>query len=129
MVVSALYCHNNFGKNWKNLARAESRPVTDPCTRAESRARRTARPGVVRGLRPGPPDRSSNALPEPLEQFRGGSDIAERGRADPSLCRRLHFIPLGIHGSSFAASDLAPELTGMPQKSKKGPRFLFTILE
>ena len=37
--------------------------------------------------------------------------------------------PFGIQGSSLLTSAFADELTGMPQKSKKGPRFLFAILE
>lgn len=40
-----------------------------------------------------------------------------------------YFTPFGIQDSNFATSDFAPELTGMPQKSKNGPRFLFTIFE
>lgn len=42
---------------------------------------------------------------------------------------RSFYKPLGIHGSRLATWALAPELTGMPQKSKKGPRLRFTIVE
>lgn len=42
---------------------------------------------------------------------------------------KRYFTPFGIQVSSFATSDFAAELTGMPQKSKNGPRFLFTIFE
>ena len=41
----------------------------------------------------------------------------------------LFHSPFGIQGSSLLTSAFAEELTGMPQKSKKGPRFLLAILE
>ena len=51
--------------------------------------------------------------------------------ATPRRCNTsptLH-IPFGIHVSSLLTSAFALELTGMPQASKKAPRFLFTIFE
>lgn len=46
------------------------------------------------------------------------------------LCHgNVFHIPFGIQASSLLTSAFADELTGMPQKSKKGPRFLLAILE
>lgn len=46
------------------------------------------------------------------------------------LCHgNVFHSPFGIHASSLLTSAFADELTGMPQKSKKGARFLLAILE
>ena len=52
-----------------------------------------------------------------------------RGTQDKRTSLHRHFSPFGIHFSNFATSALADALTGMPQKSKKSPRFFFVIFE
>lgn len=76
---------------------------------------------------------TGSAFPAGCQGDAGGSaepsTAAAGARGDPPPRRSRHFTPPGIHGSSLATSDLAPELTGMPQNSKSGLRFLPTIFE
>ena len=82
------------------------------------------------GPRKAPEGWSIDSLHSPCRAAFGCLSPLRSGSKTPSAleCPQSH-SPFGIQASSLLTSAFAAELTGIPQKSKKGPRFLLAILE